>query len=596
MKRKLQDNCCVYLGTRSKKPTLSTPYTPICRKYFWVSGTDVRNYMLKDPLVDWLKFTRNKQHANNNRFFDFITQQGRNFEDRIVKYVHENKIPVVTVSEKITNKTCRDVINLMHSGIPIIHSAPFKNAHKHIRGVIDLLVRSDFLHIFTGENPLPENLRNFPANKLNKPYHYVVIDVKFSTLPLRADGIHLLNTASYPAYKSQLWIYTQGIGEIQGYTSQYAYILGRRYRYTSKGETYSSLNCLDKLGTIDYKGVDIEYIERTTDAINWLRELRKNGRTWITNPPSRMELYPNMCVDSGVWNHEKQEIAQQIGDITQIWYCGTKNREKAIQQGIFSWRDSRCSSSTIGMNGSRASTVDKIIDINRQNTDKILPKKISTQLYNWRDEQNEMFVDFETFTDMFASFDDLPYQGKTDTIFMIGAWYKEKGFWCYKNFVANKATLEEEYRIMDEFAQFVQDQNNPKLWYWHADQNLWQRAENRQMDNANNDEKIDYIANNFRLDNWADLCQVFRDEPIVIKDCFKFGLKEISKAMQKHGMITTNMESSCHSGIDAAVTAWQVYQTSDNPVQDYRLQDIAKYNKFDVKVLWEILGYLRRCM
>jgi hypothetical protein len=587
MKRKLEHDLSVYMGTRSKRPNLLSPYNPPPRQFFWVSGTDVRNYMLRDTLVDWLKLTKKRAKKHNTSptepFSDFIIQRGRDFEDRIVEYLHKNKIPITTVSDKITDKTCDNVVKLMKSGIPIIHSAPFKHGKTHIRGVIDFLVRSDFLHVFTGENPLPENLRSLKAPNLNGQYHYVVIDVKFSTLPLRSDGIHLLNSGSYSAYKSQLWIYTKGIGEIQGYTSQYAYILGRRYRYISKGEVFSSLNCLDKLGVIDYNGVDMEYMDKTTDAINWLKDLRKHGQTWNINPPSRAELYPNMCIDSGVWNVDKQEIANRLGDITQIWYCGIKNREKAIRQGITSWRDPKCCSKTIGMNGTRANIVDKIININRQDRDKIRPKVIKTNLYKWKKHCNEIFVDFETFADIFASFDNLPSQWKTDTIFMIGIWYKNKETWCYKNFIADKATKEEEYKIMDKFVQFVQKRGKPKLWYWHADKGLWERAVNRQ----NNKLSI--------LDNWADLCQVFREEPIVIKDCFKFGLKEIANAMRKHGMISTCIESSCHSGMDASVMAWNIYQNSENPVEDQRMQDIAKYNQFDVKVIWEILEYLRKC-
>lgn len=596
MKRKLQSS--VYMGTRSKRPLLVPPYVPSPRQYFWVSGTDVRNYILNDPLVDWLKLTHGKNiEQKNDPFLDFIMKTGNEFENRIVSYINENKIPVISVSNKITNKTCQDVIKLMKAGIPVIHSAPFKNRNKRIRGIIDFLVRSDYINIFTGENPLPENLRKIPAPNLNGQYHYVVIDVKFSTLPLRADGTHLLNSGSFPAYKAQLWIYTQGIGEIQGYTSRFAYILGRRYKYTSKGEIFSSLNCLDKLGVIDYEEVDMEYTEKTTRAIEWLKELRKNGKKWTVNPPSRPELYPNMCVNSGFWNREKEEIANNIGDITQIWYCGVKNREKGMQNGIISWRDPRCQSVTIGMNGSRAKTVDKIISINQQNIDKIRPKIITTNIHSWKNTGNEMFVDFETFTDIFASLEEIPSQPKTDRIFMIGVWYNSNNMWQYRNFVANKATNEEEYRIMDEFVKFVRDNGNPKLWYWHAEKSLWERAENKQMDLAYeelNEERADNIVDNWKLsNNWTDLCQVFRDEPIVIKGCFKFGLKEIAKAMRNHGMISAYIESSCHSGLDASVIAWQTYQCSDNPAIDPRIVDIAKYNEFDVKVLWEILGYLR---
>ena len=74
----------------------------------------------------------------------------------------------------------------------------------------------------------------YDKNYYSRPYHYIVIDIKFSTLPLRANGKHLLNSGSYPAYKAQCLIYTDAIGLIQGYTSRYAFILGRRWKYTQK--------------------------------------------------------------------------------------------------------------------------------------------------------------------------------------------------------------------------------------------------------------------------------------------------------------------------------------------------------------------------
>jgi hypothetical protein len=548
--------------------------------------------MIKDPLVDWLKSNRIRT-PDKKPFTEFIKQKGKDFESSIVTYIRDNKIPIVSVSERITPESCAKTLEYMKEGVPIIHSAPFRSSSKHIQGVVDFLIRSDFLQIFTGENPLPSYLVHRKAPNLNGRYHYVVMDIKFSTLPLRADGTHLLNSGSYPAYKSQLWIYTQGIGELQGYTPTSAYLLGRRYRYTSKGENFSSLNCFDKIGVVDFDGIDGDYIDKTERAINWLKDVKKNGKRWSLYPPSRVELYPNMCIDSGIWNKEKQEIANKLGDITQIWYCGVKNRDIALSKGISSWRDERCDSKSLGINGVRARIIDEIISINKQNVDKVRPSKIRNRLYNWRTPCNEIFVDFETFTDIFSSFDDLPIQERTNNIFMIGVWYKSESGYRYKNFVAKKSTDEEEFRIMDEFVAFVRQMGNPKLWYWYADKGIWKRTENKQMDISVSTERSDHIVDDWKLENWADLCDVFRDEPIVIKDCFKFGLKEVANALRKHGFISTEIEGVCKSGIDASVIAWQTYETSVDASRDPRLKDIAIYNKFDVKVLWEILNYIR---
>ena len=36
-----------------------------------------------------------------------------------------------------------------------------------------------------------------------------------------------------------------------------------------------------------------------------------------------------MCVDSGKWNVEKEKIADRIGEMTNIWYVGVKQRNIA---------------------------------------------------------------------------------------------------------------------------------------------------------------------------------------------------------------------------------------------------------------------------
>jgi hypothetical protein len=583
-------------STRSKKPRLWPPLLPTKRNFFWVNATDTYNYMIRDPLVDWLKTVKKTGINNKNVFVDFILKRGKDFETNLIEYFKNQNIPIISVSDKITTQSCKMTKHLMHQGVPVIHSAPFQNGRMHIRGVIDLLIRSDYFSNLVDENPLSDQIEKIKAPFLTGNYHYIVVDIKFSTLPLRADGKHLLNSANYPAYKAQAWIYTQGIGHIQGYTSRYALILGRRWSFTRKGEKFSGTNCLTKLGLIDFQEIDAEYPNKVQNAIQWLRDIRREGKKWSLFPPSREELYPNMCVDSGEWNLQKEDIANRLGDITQIWYCGIKQRCNALQNGISSWRDIRCNSEKMGVRGLRASTIDKIIDINRQETDKIRPLRIESRLYNWQIEDDEIFVDFETFLDIFSPFQHLPLQEKTDGIFMIGVYYKENNVYKYKNFTAQSTSFEAEYKIMDDFARFVNAQGNPKIWFWNAEKNIWSTAENRQIDLAYNSEdnvRADHISDCWEIENWANLCLLFRTEPIVLKNCFKFGLKEISSTMRHHGMISSKIESKCDSGTIASVKAWQVYQNSNNPLNDPIMNDIALYNKFDVKVLQEILQYLR---
>ena len=142
--------------------------------------------------------------------------------------------------------------------------------------------------------------------------------------------------------------------------------MGRRWRCTKSSVTEKSFSCLNKLGRIDYKKVDNIYKEKTRKAINWVREVKRDGRNWSVNPPSRVELYPNMCIDSGKWNVEKRKIADRIGEITDIWQVGVKHRNKALEKGIKSWKDPECTSTALSFRGKRSSIVDKIMAINRQ--------------------------------------------------------------------------------------------------------------------------------------------------------------------------------------------------------------------------------------
>lgn len=601
-------------NTRLNKQPFLTPLGTIkLRKKIprqWISATQTYNYMLKDTLVDWLKLYTRKtpkrriksQYHNTNTlkpsqtFNDFIMEKGVEFEDNIIKYINTHKIPVISVSPHITTKTVKKTIDLMKAGVPLIHSAPIKNKKNNTKGVIDLLIRSDYMDKLVNNNPLPINEQTKYSPKLGTNYYYIVIDIKFSTLPLRADGIHLLNSGSYPAYKSQTWIYTQAIGEIQGYTSDYAFILGRRWKYTSKNIKYKNYNCMDKLGTINFKTVDSEYKLKTDNALEWIKDVHKNGSKWSVSPPSRPELFPNMCKDSGKWQQEKEKIANDIGEITSIWYCGVKHRDHAINRKITSWKDPNCNSENMNMKigGVRAPIINKILNINRQEDILIQPNKIKTNIYNWKNTRNEIYVDFETITDIFSPFSELPEQKSTDMIFMIGIWWKNRGNWEYKRFLCNEGTYEEEYRIMNDFNIFLKQQKYPIMWYWYAENKIWSKAENRQFDITTDKETKKNILSWNISSKWKDICKIFTTEPIVIKDCFKFGLKQIASAMKKHGMINTEMDSTCTSGMTACIEAWKVYNTNTNPNDSLIMKDIEKYNQFDVEVLYDIMTYLRK--
>ena len=149
---------------------------------------------------------------------------------------------------------------------------------------------------------------------------------------------------------------------------------------------------------------------------------------------------------------------------------------------------------------------------------------------------------------------------------------------------------------MNEFIEFIKERDNPIINYWCAETRFWNIAECRQFDIADqigDYERKDIISDNWKNLRWRDIYNIFVEEPIVIKGSFKFGLKSIAKAMENHGMISTVLDSKCSSGMTAMVSAYKCYNTEDKPSTCDIMKDIAKYNEYDCKVLWEIIRYLR---
>lgn len=618
----------------------------------WVSASKTRNYLIRDPLLDWLDYHSKTLAAklpkmatainsattvrNANNFTEFIMAQGNEFEAKVMEHLYsEHKDVIVDIggngeASRSLSKY-QDTINAMNRGVPIIYSGVLRNPNNKTYGVPDLMVRSDWLGDIVRTTYLEEHEEEISAPNLtdifdnpDRPggarpprYHYVIVDIKFTTLNLRADGIHLLNAGSIPAYKGQMWIYTQALGYMQGYTPRYAYILGRRWKYQSRGVTYKGESCTDRLGVINFDTVDLEYAERTQKAIDWIKDMRANGKSWdliIRDPEitlARPELFPNMSnTHDYPWHNVKKELAEQNKEITQLWMCGVKNRLLAHAQGVYKWTDPQCTTFILGIHGEKTSKVlNAIMDINRNHKlHKILPKIIQNNEQNWQRQQRlEMFVDFEFVNDVVSDFSQMPRVDAKAIIFMIGVgYYDMENNWIYREFTVDDLTQQEECRICTEFSNYVVQEAewyecpNPLLVHWSNAENWqWESA----FDKHGGIQKA-WIPSKKNGDDeteprWFDLLQVFRSEPVVIKGCLGFGLKEVAGVMADLGFIKTRWEvsSSCVDGTGAMLGAFK--SAKDARARRLKLKDmplvreIAKYNEVDCKVVGEIMQYIR---
>lgn len=587
----------------------------------WISATSTYNYMMKDPLLDWLKLYHNsspKQSHKNISFTDnklthnftsYIMEQGNIFETKVMKLITKKFGPqrVAEIHGELSPKNpqkVQETLDAMNAGIPIIHGGVLHNHENKTFGIPDILIRSDWMKFLVKEHTLSADDEKIRApNLISSEWHYRVIDIKFTSLLLKADGSHLLNTGSFPAYKSQLFIYNQALGLLQGYTPSQVYILGRKWKYSNAQGIFSNDSCFNKLGIIDYQTRDNEYIELTSKALAWINDVRSpNASKWNTTnyPLDRWELYPNMCnTHDYPFRAVKEKIATDSKELTSLWMIGPKNRKLALDEGIYRWTDKKCTPNILGINGVKTSKIlGAIIDINRSKKKLISPKYINNNISSWKyPAKIEFFVDFETTNGSLSSIKKLPAANTDIIVAIIGVGYIDPSSnkWVHKNFSVDRLTFAEESRICGEFSNFIRmksKQHNvkkPNCIHWSsAERIMWSDAMNRHDNEWKSWEW-----------EWMDLLVVFKEEPIVIKGAMNFGLKTIATAMKKHGFIKSGWDkkSSCSDGRGAMIELYKAHNlacdknTSMSKIST--MKQIIRYNMMDVLVLYEIITYIR---
>ena len=572
-----------------------------------ISASSVKNYMLDDPLLDWLKYysidtmnsiPRAKNHndvinndvINNNDIVnthtDFIMAQGIEFEKQVFEYLKNNfnTITITTSNMSHSYEKYQETIQAMKDGNDIIYQGVLHDYKNHIFGSPDLLVRSDkFNDIFNYIVP------NVKSKKLGIKFHYVVVDIKHSTLNFNTNQEYLLNNNSIPAYKGQILIYNRILGLIQGYTPECGYILGKKMVYTKKNTTHTIDNYMQNIAPICYTTYDKIYNEKVDKALEWHTRMRTEGHNWKLLPnPSVAELYPNMKNDKDShYRKIKIDIADRISEITNVWWCGYNKRVLAHSLNIFSWKDKLLTSKILQFNNTNtAKMLDNILDINRSN------KKISmNHTIDLKSTINtlEFYIDFETMNSNIGQVTD---EINTDIIFMVGLGWVEKDpnnlldQYMYKTFILETKHINSELIMMNNMLEFVKNKmielNKTNTIYIH-----WTNAEVSFYKKFTN--KHPTIT--FPELNFYDLYKVFIDNNIVVKGALNFSLKSIANAMYKHKMIKSTWDNStCMSGLQAIYLAYKYY--NNNPDINI-MNDITKYNMIDCKVMYEILLYLR---
>ena len=578
----------------------------------WVSATATRNFLLSNPLVDWLelygeqhRFVKDSDLPGFDERLEFvllIVRKGVEFEAAIAQQL-SSLAHMTTIAHNRDDTrdlgAAEQTFHALCEGKPILHQAALRDAATRTYGTADFLVRSDvFTDLFPGH--LSSDEVAAPALDLgDDPWHYIVIDAKFTTLHLLVDG-QVGNIGRTRAYKSQLYVYNRALGRLQGYTPPTAFLLGRGWEQTIKGVTSRGSNAMERLGPVAMTDDIRTQVEMGCD---WMRRVRTDGVGWSPLPrPTVPELWPNTGDSGFPWHDATSRIARELNELTQLWYVGPDKRDIAHMDSITSWRDHRATAQALGVTGSTTEpTLQAILDVNQTDEGSpVRPAHVCAAQDEWRPVPGlEFYVDFETVNNVNDDFSKFPEQNGQNLIFMIGCGHISKGQWVFRCFTVDRLNEESEAKIIDEWLAHMSAvklslsrEETPCIIHWSY-------AEPVNYEEAYDSARQRHPDKGWPAVNWFDLwARVVRKEPVVVRGALNFGLKSFARAMHSHGLIRTSWGDTNVDGLGAMTGAWwcddEAARRGCTLSGVDLMREIVRYNEVDCKVMMEIVDYLRK--
>ena len=630
----------------------------------WVSASKTRNWLRRDPLIDWLDeygaargFAKDAgADADPPSPYDLrslLFRQGNRFEERIFALLEARVASHVKVStgweETRSLAAAERTFEAMCAGVELIEQAVVRNPESRTYGAIDLLVRSDALErLFPGT--LDANMLRAPAPGLAgsggvvPQWHYVVVDVKFSTLDLSVNGYA---GSSHRHYAGQVLVYTAAIARLQGYCPPEAYLLGRTWT-TSKGR---GSGALDRLGRVPIDRDALRESGRTESiplavdvgrAVEWVRRVRAEGAAWSPLPrPTQRELYPNLNNDQDQpWSEAKRRIAEEIGELTALPGIGPDLRDAAIARGIVGRHDAGLTPERLEVTGDvrprrlavvlAANAPERADVIAADPSSAVIPEKIDLRGNDEREWRMpyplEFFVDFENTQNLDDDFSALPRVGGNPCIFQVGCLVKIHGRTpteeeitaataagadpgerlvrgddlAFGQWTASRLSPSSEREVLDAWLSFMSSWRASLGIEW-SDARIvhWSPAEPNLLANSHNSAHDRH--DDWRLPatlGWFDaLDRLVHRVPVGVAGAWGFGLKQIAKGMHRAGLIATVWGDGPADGLGAMAAAFEAEHRAGS--EGRRLADYdfiragAEYNEVDCRAMAEIVSWLR---
>ena len=467
-----------------------------------------------------LTFQDVQNALNNNHLVDYL------------KHTHECAPEISTCMSHYKVKNDKYVTRILSKYATSIerNGGGVEDTFNDVRVSVDALVCGDNVSTLTNGKFTEVGTHKYPFL------------IKDTSLMMKANGIELVNNKSTMSLKAQLGFACNALGV------QHGFVIG-------KDETCAM---------VDVEHADFHILDKCKTSASWAKHVRKNHGNMNIDPPSQVELYPNMrCdTDNSQIKRIKKELALKNKEITLVRNLNTTHRQLALNHGITKWDDPRLTSSLLRIRSKHtANIVDTILNANRK-TDEIVDLSCIPKSCN----PGDIFVDIETLGNMHTDLSDMP--------FMIGLGYDENTFECI---VADRVTFAEERAVLTKFLARLEALDAKRILHWAPyEVKIFTKMEQRHG--------LTIIAKY----EWIDMCALLEHSNYCPKHAFSYSLKSIAPAMHQNGMINTIWGSDCTDGLTAMFNAYNAYKTNNHVVLD----DIQEYNRVDVVTTMEIWRYL----
>jgi len=534
------------------------------------SPYNFKGFATGNTLQDWLeRFYKEKRTP-----IEPPRTLGLQFEDYVCKYLQDSGLEITTIDSIDTNAESLTLL-AMREGKPFIRHGVIKIDDEKIMGIPDLLVRSD--HV----------VKLFPSFVDNKKYadkspcafsngekwHYVVVDIKFKSILLCVDGFKIRNDESTKFYKTQVYIYNRILGKCQNYRPHIALILGRSYTCASsaKEPAVKRSDFMQGPAVVELDDWDVDTEKTYIDGRSWLDRLDAEGSTWSTDPiPSVPELYANAKASSVLWGDVIKHIAYEQNELSLLWYCGAKQKQKAHSQGLT--RLSQITSSDqVGFKSDTktGATIEKFLSVNKAGVAD--PNSMLLLRQFLLNNPNKVFLDFES-----LPVANVNYQGRCVTT-------SEKVYLCclkhedgsYEQWGLDKDNDSEEYiakSLFESLTALTRKNKKVKVCHWGlAEIEYIKRLEDRHKD---------YPLMTRFGSYFVDLCDFVTKNCIILPGMYDFSLKSIGYALAH------TSTSGIQDGFASISKAEIIFFSSDpDDVKQGHIDDLKLYNRTDCDIM-----------